>query len=41
MIGLNKKALEAAMRRLFKAEKIENEQYGKPSRPRYHIARKT
>jgi hypothetical protein len=39
-IGLNKKALEAAMRRLFKAEKIENEQYGKPSRPRYRIARK-
>ena len=38
--GLTGKALEAAMRRLFKAVKIWNEQYGKPSRPHYRIARK-
>jgi RecA-family ATPase len=38
--GLNSKSLEAAMRRLFKAEKIENEPYGRPSRPYHHIALK-
>jgi hypothetical protein len=38
---LNSKSLEAAMRRLFKAEKIWNEPYGRPSRPYHHIALKT
>ena len=35
---LNNRAFEAAMRRLFKAGKIWNEQYGKPSRPHYRLA---
>ncbi len=35
---LTSKALEAAMRRLFKAGKIWNEPYGKPSRPHYRLA---
>jgi RecA-family ATPase len=39
--GLNSKSLEAAMRRLFKTEKIENEPYGRPSRPNHRIALKT
>jgi RecA-family ATPase len=39
--GLNSKSLETAMRRLFKAEKIENECYGRPSRLHYRIALKT
>jgi RecA-family ATPase len=34
------KDLEAAMRRLFKAGKIWNEPYGRPSRPHFRIARK-
>jgi RecA-family ATPase len=38
-LALSGKALEAAMRRLFKAEKITNEPYGR--RPSYRIARKT
>jgi RecA-family ATPase len=38
--GLNSKSLEAAMRRLFKVEKIENEPYGRPSRPHHRIALK-
>jgi RecA-family ATPase len=38
--GITGKALEAAMRRLFKAGKIWNEPYGKPSRPHHRIARK-
>ena len=38
--GLNSKALEAAMRRLFAAGTIWNEDVGKPSRPQYRIARK-
>jgi RecA-family ATPase len=38
-LGLSSKALEAAMRRLFKDEKIWNESYGR--RPSYRIARKT
>jgi hypothetical protein len=39
--GISGKAFEAAMRRLFKEGKIWNEQYGKPSRPRYRLALKT
>jgi RecA-family ATPase len=39
--GVNSKSLEAAMRRLFKAEKIENEPYGRPSRLHYRIAIKS
>jgi RecA-family ATPase len=35
---INSKALEAAMRRLFKAGKIWNEPCGKPSRPSFRIA---
>jgi RecA-family ATPase len=35
---LNSKAFEAAMRRLFKANKIWNEPYGKPSRQHFRIA---
>jgi len=38
--GLNSKSFEAAMRRLFKIEKIENEPYGRPSRPNHRIALK-
>jgi RecA-family ATPase len=38
---LTSKDLEAAMRRLFKAEKIWNEPYGRPSRQSHHIALKT
>ena len=38
--GLNSKSLEAAMRRLFKTEKIKNEPYGRPSRPNHRIALK-
>jgi RecA-family ATPase len=38
--GITSKALEAAMRRLFKAGKIWNEPYGKPSRPHHRIARR-
>jgi hypothetical protein len=38
--GLTKKQLEAAMRRLFKAGTICNEDIGKPSRPQYRIALK-
>jgi RecA-family ATPase len=38
--GVNSKSLEAAMRRLFKAEKIENEPYGRPARPNHRIALK-
>jgi RecA-family ATPase len=38
--GLNRKALEASMMRLFKAEKIMNEPYGPPSRLRYRIVMK-
>jgi RecA-family ATPase len=37
---VNRKELEAAMRRLFKAGKIWNEPYGRPSRPFYRIAAK-
>ena len=37
--ALNNKALEAAMRRLFEANKIWNEPSGKPSRKSFHIAR--
>jgi RecA-family ATPase len=40
-VAVNGKALEAAMRRLFKAEKIWNEPYGKPSRPHHRLALKT
>jgi hypothetical protein len=36
--GLDGKALEAAMRRLFKAKTIRNVSHGYPSRPSYHIA---
>jgi RecA-family ATPase len=39
--ALTSKALEGAMRRLFKAEKIWNEPYGRPSRPNHRIALKT
>jgi RecA-family ATPase len=39
--GITSKALEAAMRRLFAAGKIWNENYGKPSRPSYRLALKT
>jgi hypothetical protein len=35
--GLGNKNLAAAMRELFKAEKIWNEPYGRPSRPSYRI----
>jgi RecA-family ATPase/DNA polymerase I-like protein with 3'-5' exonuclease and polymerase domains len=38
--GINSASLAAAMRRLFEAEKIYNEQHGKPSRPRFHLAAK-
>jgi RecA-family ATPase len=38
--GLNFKAMEAAMRRLFTANKIWNEPYGRPSRPNYRLAKK-
>ena len=38
LAGLDGKALEAAMRRLFKAKTIRNESHGYPSRPSYHIA---
>jgi RecA-family ATPase len=38
--GLNGKALDAAMRRLFASERIWNEPYGRPSRLNYRIARK-
>jgi RecA-family ATPase len=38
--GLNSKVLDAAMLRLFKAEKIWNEPCGKPSRPAHRLARK-
>ena len=37
--GLGKKALEGAMRQLFRDNKIWNEPCGKPSRPAYRIAR--
>jgi RecA-family ATPase len=37
--ALSNKALEAAMRRLFQANKIRNEPSGKPSRKSFHIAR--
>jgi RecA-family ATPase len=37
---VNRKDLEAAMRRLFKAGKIWNQPYGRPSRPCYRIAAK-
>jgi RecA-family ATPase len=40
-LGLTSKALEAAMRQLFKDQKIWNEPYGRPSRRSYRIARKT
>jgi RecA-family ATPase len=40
-LGLTSKALEAAMRRLFKDEKVWNEPYGRPARPSYRVARKT
>jgi RecA-family ATPase len=36
--GLSSKNLEASMRQLFKAGRIWNEPYGKPSRPSYRIA---
>jgi RecA-family ATPase len=36
--GVDKKQLETAMRRLFKAGKIWTEQYGRPSRPHYRLA---
>jgi RecA-family ATPase len=36
--GVNSKALEAVMRRLFKLGRIWNEPYGRPSRPNYRIA---
>jgi hypothetical protein len=36
--GLNKKNLEAAMRRLFQAGKIWNEPYDKPSLKRFRLA---
>ncbi|HEX4614558.1 MAG TPA: hypothetical protein VH230_01465 [Stellaceae bacterium] len=36
--GLDSKALEAAMRRLFKAKAIRNAPHGYPSRPSFHIA---
>jgi RecA-family ATPase len=39
-LGLTSKQLEAAMRQLFKDEKIWNEPYGRPARPSYRIARK-
>jgi RecA-family ATPase len=40
-VGLaNGKMFEGAMRRLFKAEKIWNAPYGRPSRPHFRIARK-
>ena len=38
--AVTSKDLEAAMRRLFKAGKIWNEQYGRPSRPSLRIAAK-
>jgi hypothetical protein len=37
---VNRKDLEAAMRRLFKAGKIWNQPYGRPPRPCYRIAAK-
>jgi RecA-family ATPase len=39
-LGLTSKALEAAMRRLFKTETIWNEPYGRPARGSHRIARK-
>jgi RecA-family ATPase len=39
-IGLSSKAFEAAMRRLFAANMIWNEDIGRPSRPQYRIALK-
>jgi RecA-family ATPase len=39
--GITSKALEAAMRRLFKAGTIWNEPCGKPSRPSYRLALRT
>jgi RecA-family ATPase len=38
--GISRRALEAAMMRLFKADKIKNEPYGPPSKSRYRIAAK-
>jgi RecA-family ATPase len=38
--GLKSKDLEAAMRRMFAADKIWNEPYGRPSRPNYRIAKR-
>jgi RecA-family ATPase len=38
--GVTSKALEGAMTRLFKAGKIWNENHGRASRPRYHLALK-
>ncbi len=40
-VGLSKKGLEAAMRSLFKSEKIWNEPHGKPSRGSFRIALKS
>ena len=37
-MGLNKKALADAMRRLFSSKKIHIEQYGRPSRPASKLA---
>jgi hypothetical protein len=37
--GIGKPHLENAMRRLFKASKVKNEQYGKTSNPHFRIAR--
>ena len=36
--GVSSKALETAMRNLFRAGKIWNEECGKPSRPTYRLA---
>jgi hypothetical protein len=38
--GLDSKALEVAMRDLFKEDRIWNEAYGKPSRASYHIVKR-
>jgi RecA-family ATPase len=38
--GLKSKDFEAAMRRLFAADKIWNEPYGRPARPNYRIAKR-
>jgi len=40
-LGISSKALEGAMRRLFKAGKIWNEPYGRPARPNHKLALKT